>query len=148
MMEYDMEEFMLQCLESYKELAHVKDVRPVPTPFVPEDQVCSPAGAPGVGTCVECLWCCHTFSPTVYESIDALEQAKLNAKKNSRETDSCSEGATLSDNRGKLAPVASRILMKVLWGARPARFDLLRAVCHLAQKVTNGPLLAIAHSTA
>ena len=36
-MEYDMEEFMLQCLESYTELAHVKDVRPVPTPFVPED---------------------------------------------------------------------------------------------------------------
>jgi hypothetical protein len=34
--------------------------------------------------------------------------------------------------KGALAPVASRILMKVLYAARMARFDLLRAVCHLA----------------
>ena len=58
-MEYGMEEFMLQCLEAYKELAHVRDVRPVPTPFVPEDHISSPAGAHGTGTCVECPWCCH-----------------------------------------------------------------------------------------
>merc|ERR1712051_583389 len=38
--------------------------------------------------------------------------------------------------KGKLSPVASRILMKVLWAARLARFDLLRAVCHLSQFVT------------
>ena len=115
-MEYDMEEFMQQCLDSYKELAHVRDVRPVPTPFVPEDQVRSPAGAPGSGTCTECTWCCHTFPPTVYENIDALEKAKQKAKKAGRETGPTSEGGTLSEDRGKLAPVASRILMQVLWG--------------------------------
>ena len=49
-MEYDMEEFMLQCLESYKELANVKEVKPAPTPFIPEDHISSPAGAPGSGT--------------------------------------------------------------------------------------------------
>ena len=27
-------------------------------------------------------------------------------------------------------------MMKILWAARLARFDLLRAVCHLAQRVT------------
>ena len=34
--------------------------------------------------------------------------------------------------RGRLAPVAARILMKILYGARTARLDLLRAVSHLA----------------
>ena len=35
-----------------------------------------------------------------------------------------------------LAPVASSILMKILYGARMARLDLLRAVCSLACHVT------------
>ena len=38
--------------------------------------------------------------------------------------------------RGELASVASRILMKVLYGARMARFDLLRPVSFLAQRIT------------
>ena len=37
---------------------------------------------------------------------------------------------------GVLQPIAARVLMKVLYGARMARFDLLRAVCHLACFVT------------
>ena len=56
-------------------------------------------------------------SPTVYENIDDLEKAKTKkGQKDGRETTPSSEGATSSDDRGKLAPVASRILMKVLWG--------------------------------
>ena len=39
-------------------------------------------------------------------------------------------------DRGRLQPIASRILMKILWAARLARFDLLRAVSHLATFVT------------
>ena len=36
----------------------------------------------------------------------------------------------------KVSPYAARVLMKVLYAARDARFDLLRAVCALAQQVT------------
>ena len=39
-------------------------------------------------------------------------------------------------DRGRLQPIASKILMKILWAARLARFDLLRAVSHLATFVT------------
>ena len=37
---------------------------------------------------------------------------------------------------GILSPIAARILMKTLYGARMARFDLLRPICHLACYVT------------
>ena len=37
---------------------------------------------------------------------------------------------------GKLQPIAAKVLMKILYAARLARFDLLRAVCHLATYVT------------
>ena len=37
---------------------------------------------------------------------------------------------------GQLQPIAARVLMKILYAARMCRFDLLRAVCVLAQRVT------------
>ena len=37
---------------------------------------------------------------------------------------------------GKLQPIAARVLMKILYGARMARYDLLRAVAGLARCVT------------
>ena len=40
------------------------------------------------------------------------------------------------DNKGKLAGIASKVLMKVLWAARLARYDLLKAVSYLARFVT------------
>jgi len=39
-------------------------------------------------------------------------------------------------HRGILAPIASKVLMKILYAARVGRFDLLRPVCWLATKVT------------
>ena len=39
-------------------------------------------------------------------------------------------------NVGVLGPIAARVLVKVLYGARMATFDLLRAVCRLACFVT------------
>ena len=43
---------------------------------------------------------------------------------------------TEAECKGKLAPIASRVLMKLLFAARMARFDLLRAVQGLASTVT------------
>jgi hypothetical protein len=40
------------------------------------------------------------------------------------------------DKPGLLGPIAAQVLMKILYGARMARYDLLRAVCHLASCVT------------
>ena len=37
---------------------------------------------------------------------------------------------------GLLRPVAAKILMKILYGARMARYDLLKAVCHSASCIT------------
>ncbi len=37
---------------------------------------------------------------------------------------------------GRLQPIAAKILMKILYGARMARYDLLRAICYLATCVT------------
>jgi hypothetical protein len=39
-------------------------------------------------------------------------------------------------HKGVLAPIASKVLMKILYAARVHRFDLLRPVCWLATKVT------------
>ena len=47
---------------------------------------------------------------------------------NSSEVDDTQEGV--------LQPIAAHVLMKVLYGACMVRFDLLRAVCHLACYVT------------
>ena len=42
-----------------------------------------------------------------------------------------------SDNKeGLLAPIACKVLMKILYGARLARFDLLRPIAALASKIT------------
>ena len=38
--------------------------------------------------------------------------------------------------RGELADVALRILMKVLYGARMCKYDILRATCMLARRVS------------
>ena len=42
--------------------------------------------------------------------------------------------------RGVLAPIVSKVLMKILYAARVGRFDLLRPVCWLATKVTKWSL--------
>jgi len=39
-------------------------------------------------------------------------------------------------SKGKLAPYASQILMKILYAARFARFDLLRATNYLTTRIT------------
>ena len=44
--------------------------------------------------------------------------------------------ASETESKGVLAPIATRVLMKILFAARMARFDLLRAVQGLAARVT------------
>ena len=40
------------------------------------------------------------------------------------------------EERGELQPIAAKVLMKILYAARMARYDLLRPTCYLAAKIT------------
>jgi hypothetical protein len=45
--------------------------------------------------------------------------------------------STDTEIRGELQPIASKVLMTILYAARTARYDLLRATCALACRVTS-----------
>jgi hypothetical protein len=47
-----------------------------------------------------------------------------------------SERAPAEGASRELAPIASKLLMKILYAARMARYDLLRATCYLATRIT------------
>ena len=124
------------------------------TPFWPEGHRDSEAGGAGAGPVIECPYCKHACPPPrVYKSVEELEKrdhARRSALKKEIEGSGVRAApqevsgtrAATSDKFsttpvvGRLQPVASRILMKILWVARLARPDLLRAVCHLACFVT------------
>ena len=125
-MTYDMESFLEQCIERYKEVAG-KDVvlKNVATPSLPEDTKQHPARAPcSSGDISKCPWCSCTFSGR--GNISQSEHAK-----GTEET-----ADPNSEVRGELAPHAASILMKLLYAARIARFDLLRSINNLARNVT------------
>ncbi|WP_288993063.1 polyprotein of Ty1/Copia retrotransposon, partial [uncultured Marinobacter sp.] len=68
----------------------------------------------------------HPVSST--EASSSRPTGKKKYKKPTEEVD--------EQNRGKLQSIAARVLMKLLYCARMARFDLLRPVCHLACHVS------------
>ena len=85
-LEYNMEMFLVQCVERYTELAGKSgaNLQKVSTPFV-ED---------------------------------------------------LATGPDYTEKSGILKPIASKVLMKILYAARMCRYDLLRATCALASLVT------------
>ena len=111
--EYNMEDFLRSCVERYKELTGVSAMRHAATPFLQEhsEPDFSDSAMPSKGT-------------------SSAEETLRNAL------------VTTEVERGKpampqqLKPYAAKILMKILYAARYARLDLLRAVCSLAQFIT------------
>ena len=142
-----MHNFFKACVDLYLELAPGAKLHPATTPFLAEDHRDSPARGPaGSGPVEECPWCCHTFAPNPYASVSELERARK-AKRvggtgsTTPAKPACGVAGNTADRgsetdegeaRGRLAPIAAKILMKILYGARSARLDLLRAVSHLA----------------
>ena len=125
-MTYDMESFLEQCVDKYREIAgkHVA-FKHVATPSLPEDTKQHPARAPcAQGDAVVCPWCSCSFSGRGSDS--PRESAK----------DSTDTAGHSTEVRGELAPHAASILMKLLYAARIARFDLLRSINTLARNVT------------
>ena len=121
---YNMEGLLKLSVEKYLDIIG-KDtkLKKVSTPSLPEETKSSPYRAPSDGKRkVECPWCAHSFDP---------EMPVL------YETGSSRPGQdSESLNRGNLAPHAASVLMKLLYAARIARFDLLRSINALARNVT------------
>ena len=63
-------------------------------------------------------------------------KAKAKAKAKSKSKKGANSTPTQVEGQGMLSGVASSVLMSILWIARIARFDLLRATGLLATKVT------------
>ncbi len=143
-MTYNMEGFLVQCTERYTELAggNVR-FKKVSTPFLVEDAKDGPAGTPAAkGPVVECPWCLHTYPPpAVHKNINELDAFKSKTGRPPAGADDCEDGsapeATVpGGDTGKMGKHAACILMKCLYAARMARFDLLRAITHLACQIT------------
>ena len=132
---YNMEGFLIQCCDKYSELAGGQvRFKKVATPFLIEDSKDGPAGTPAAkGPVVECPWCLHTFPPIVHKNINELDAH--HAKTRSEPGKDSVPSATTNDV-GKMGKHAACILMKCLYAARMARFDLLRAITHLACQIT------------
>ena len=121
---YNMEGLLKLSVEKYLDIIG-KDtkLKKVSTPSLPEETKSSPYRAPSDGKRkVECPWCAHSFDP---------EMPALPETGNSRPGQ---DSESLS--RGNLAPHAASVLMKLLYAARIARFDLLRSINALARNVT------------
>ena len=125
-MTYDMEGLLKLSVEKYLDIVG-KDtkLKHVSTPSLPEETRKHKSRAPCPGDPkkkVSCPWCSHEFDP------DAPEFYKPGT---TGEDVSPGESA-----RGALAPHAASVLMKLLYAARIARFDLLRSINSLARNVT------------
>ena len=157
---YDMEDFLGSCVKRYIDLATevqgtAPKLRVVGTPFLddadgdcPAGSPCAPVGSPSVF----CPWCNNNFpvAGNTSDPIAALREADRKKAKQKKVADeeataNAPEGSlpqldksseTDAPDRGVLQPLAAKVLMKILYGARMARFDLLKAVCDLACFVT------------
>ena len=122
-MTYDMGGLLRSSVEKYLEIVG-KDtkLKRVATPSLPEDTKWRKSRAPAEGDKsrkVTCTWCSHSFDPKQTHLSQADQVTDVSA-----------------EVRGALAPHAASVLMKLLYAARIARFDLLRSINSLARNVT------------
>ena len=128
--------FYQSCIELYKEWTnYTVKLKKVNTPFITapeESQSLTPANIPGYHTCP---WCHHEYT----DELPLGERSKPDTA-----------------TGGQLQPIASRVLMKLLYPARLARADRLNAIHILAIAVTRWThwcdkalhrLMEYAHST-
>ena len=120
---YDMEQFLRSCVDRYLEVAGDVKLNKVVTPELHEETKNHVSRKPArEGPSVACNWC-NNLVPTD-GSATVPDQRGVTP-----------ELAMKEPVRGHLAPHAASVLMKLLYGARIARFDLLRQVNRLARNV-------------
>ena len=115
-----MSDFLVATVDRYKELAKVDKLKKVGTPFLDES---------GEATATDFVNCGVTVDGAV---------CKKSAKQRRQHGDVSGDDDCAGEKvtQGVLQPIAARVLMKLLYAARMARFDLLRATCGLACCVT------------
>ena len=74
--------------------------------------------------------CVDSYLTLTKKTIDTLKPAKTPFLDESKVENSS------ENTEGLLAPIACKVLMRILYGARLARFDLLRPIAALASKIT------------
>jgi hypothetical protein len=126
---YDMESFLEQCVNRYLEVAPPgTKMREAKTPFLHDEGDHGPSRNPTKSKYACCEWCGFVASNTVSTvGGDGTPSTSLTKEVLSKvkEVD--------DGSRGQLADAAASVLMKILYAARTARFDLLRPVQGLAK---------------
>ena len=122
-----MEDFLRSCVERYRELTGVTTLRKACTPFLNE-----PA-RPDFSNAAD-----DPVDDKMFEDAHSALQSVIDGTAGStQDGGQCPEAANSDPNvPTQLAPYAAKVLMNILYAARYARLDLLRAVCVLAQCVT------------
>ena len=117
-----MEGLLKLSAEKYLDIVgHETKMKKVNTPNLPEETKEHPTRAPAPGKeCTTCPWGANTFDPKY--------SGKTSSKSNEDVT-------VVDESRGALAPHAASVLLKLLYAARFARFDLLRSITMLARNV-------------
>ena len=122
-MEYNMQGYFERCLDRWTEVTGQpwRDLPSVSAPFLDEDTLRKN----------------HGIGPLEFQ----LPEGKAKKVKPSKtqlpvQKDSISEPAPGKVEAGVLQPYAASILMQMIYGARYARADLLRALNGLARKIT------------
>ena len=123
---YDMESFLEQSVQKYLGIVGKDTIlKKAPTPSLPEEAKDHPARAPcGAGPVSQCTWC-GTIHPITEPTASKADPTGSSAPKPGDEM-----------KVGELAPHAARVLMKLLYAVRIARFDLLRSINMLARNAT------------
>ena len=140
---YDMESFLEQCVSRYLEVAPKgTKMREAKTPFLHDEGKHGPSRDPTKIKGSRCVWCDYVTPDVVPDAGSTVGGDGDSSSKLLGEVISTSkppgEVISLGDDevRGQLADAAASVLMKILYAARMARFDLLRPVQGLAKWFT------------
>ena len=139
-----MDKFFDQCIETYEKLAGANfKCTPADTPFIAEDKgVVNPTRDPCQGeTGYVCPHCTEAYPERDFVKVTSAEEAQQTAKRirealNANQLGTGESAGDSGAEPGILAPIAAQVVMKVFYGARVARPDLLRAIGHLSRYLT------------
>ena len=144
---YDMSQYLRTAVDQYKAVVKKTTgvtpvMKAVHTPFLPDDQTKSFQGAPrrplpGHTICPHCSNE-HQLDGGRLVATAGLPDAATNESENLFPTKKKKKARKplAAHEYGELSAVASSVLMTILYAARMARFDLLRAVAKLACDTT------------
>ncbi len=149
-LEYDMESFLQSCCDRYEELSPTPvKWKNAATPFIDEDDSQNPARRPlTAGEGLQCPWCDGVYPENCFKHVASGEAnqrkapskfghapGELSATNSKQELISKLGEKEPEKPIGKFSSSAAKVIMKVFYAARVARFDLLRAIGHLARWV-------------